>query len=181
MNDISCYDSSGELLKLLYQWDYNQTITIRGLDTSNISSVHFCNRSSDKALVVSPKEKLDQEITVDIPNILLRQAQHITLYLYQNTENDGLKTTHTIHIPVTPRIKPDSYEFKDNVEYVNLVAISEDMKEAINKANNTIDDIEAKLANGEFNGENYVLTDADKTEIARIVLAEFIDVSEVGQ
>ena len=30
-------------------------------------------------------------------------------------------------------------------------------------------------------GENYVLTDADKTEIADIVLSNFVDVAVVGQ
>lgn len=30
-------------------------------------------------------------------------------------------------------------------------------------------------------GKNYVLTDADKTDIANLVLSNFTDVSEVGQ
>lgn len=30
-------------------------------------------------------------------------------------------------------------------------------------------------------GDSYIITEADKTEIANIVLANFVDVSEVGQ
>ena len=42
-------------------------------------------------------------------------------------------------------------------------------------------EVEQKLANGDFNGDDYILTEEDKNEIAETVKAMFIDVSEVGQ
>lgn len=82
------------------------------------------------------------------------------------------------------------------------------LKGLIIEARNTVDEVETKLENGDFVGEkgekgdaftyedfteeqlaflkgekgdDYTLTNADKTDIANIVLANFTDVSEVGQ
>lgn len=56
------------------------------------------------------------------------------------------------------------------------------LKELIVQVETLVEDIETKLENGDFNGDDYILTEADKTEIADIVKAEmFIDVSEVAQ
>ena len=42
--------------------------------------------------------------------------------------------------------------------------------------------VNEKIANGDFNGKDYILTYADKIEIAKIIKDEtFVDVSEVGQ
>lgn len=53
------------------------------------------------------------------------------------------------------------------------------LEDLIEKAEDTVSEIEEKLANGEFNGDDYVLTEADKKEIADIVDAQ--DKTELEQ
>lgn len=67
-----------------------------------------------------------------------------------------------------------------NGEQIFSTHESDVLKGLINDANKIVNEIETKLENGEFNGKDYVLTDTDKTDIANLVLANFIDVSEVG-
>lgn len=123
MSNITCYDSDGNLLKRLYQWDNNQTITVRGVTIPPTPVFHFCNRLSDVALVVVP-EVSGTDLTADIPNILLQQAEPIIIYLYQDTDNDGYRTVQAIHIPVMPRPKPDDYEYEDNIDYTSVAILN---------------------------------------------------------
>lgn len=120
---ITCFDSDGNVLKALYQWDNNQTLTVQGLDMPPIPVFHFCNRLSNLALVVTPTVS-GTSVTVNIPNILLQQAEPIIAYVYQDTENDGYRTMHAIHIPVIPRPKPDDYEYTDNVDYISVAVLN---------------------------------------------------------
>ena len=114
MSNIICYDSNGERLETLCQWDTNQTITISGVDMPPIPVFHFGNRLSNLALVVSPKVDGDT-LTANIPNVLLQQAETLLIYLYQDTDNLGYRTIHAIKIPVMPRPKPEDYEHEDNI------------------------------------------------------------------
>ena len=120
---ITCFDSDGNVLKALYQWDNNQTLTVQGLDMPPIPVFHFCNRLSNLALVVNPTVS-GTSVTVNIPNILLQQAEPIIAYVYQDTENDGYRTMHAIHIPVIPRPKPDDYEYEDNIDYISVAVLN---------------------------------------------------------
>ena len=120
---ITCYDSDGNVLKSLYQWDNNQTLTVQGLDMPPIPVFHFCNRLSKLALVVNPTVS-GNAVTVNIPNILLQMAEPIIAYVYQDTENDGYRTMHAIHIPVIPRPKPDDYEYEENIDYISVAILN---------------------------------------------------------
>lgn len=123
MSKIACYDSDGNLLKTLYQWDTNQVMTVKGLDTPPIPAFHFCNRLSNIALVVAP-EVSGSDLSVKIPNVLLQQAEPIIAYVYQETEDEGYRTMHAIHIPVIPRPKPDDYEYEDNIDYISVAVLN---------------------------------------------------------
>lgn len=118
---IICYDSNGNALKRLYQWDINQTISISGLEASNAPAFHFCNKISSKALVVTPSAT-DDKIEVSVPNILLQQPYPIIAYLYEPVDEDGGRTMHTIQIPVFPRPKPEDYVYTETevLNYKNL-------------------------------------------------------------
>ena len=135
---ITCFDSDGNVLKALYQWDNNQTLTVQGLDMPPIPVFHFCNRLSNLALVVTPTVS-GTSVTVNIPNILLQQAEPIIAYVYQDTENDGYRTMHAIHIPVIPRPKPDDYEYTDNVDYISVAVLN-------SRLNTLQDELEALAA-----------------------------------
>ena len=61
------------------------------------------------------------------------------------------------------------------------------LTDLLNETKATVEEIETKLENGDFKGEkgdkgdSYILTESDKTEIADIVLSNFVDVAVNGQ
>ena len=132
MSNIICYDSDNNVLKTLYQWDNNQTMTVRGVDMPPVPVFHFCNRLSNLALVVSPTVS-GTDLIVKIPNILLQQAEPIIAYLYQDTDDDGYRTMHAIHIPVIPRPKPDDYEYDDNIDYISVAILNSRLSELLSE------------------------------------------------
>lgn len=117
---VICYNSENKPLKSFYQYDTNQIISLSGITTSPIPVVHFCNRLSSTALVVTPIVEGDI-VKVPVPNILLQQAETIVAYVYEETPDDGSRTTYTITIPVVPRPRPDDYEYSENIDYRNTV------------------------------------------------------------
>lgn len=133
MSQIVCYDSMGELLRTMFQWDTNQTITIKGAEVPPYPVFHFANRFSKEALVVTPEETGGTDLTVKVPNILLQSAETIFAYLYYETDNDAYKTKHVIQIPVAPRAKPSDYEYSDNIDYISVAAISTRLNEIIHQ------------------------------------------------
>lgn len=150
---IVCYDSDGDILKRLYQWDSNQTISISGIPTSPIPDIHFCNRLSTEAIPM-PAAVSSGRVAVQVPNILLTQAEPITAFIYTANGTNGHKTTYAIHIPVLPRPIPSDYNYEDNVEYTDWVEFSEQTRalfdalqanaeEATNNANDAADDANA--------------------------------------
>ncbi len=120
---IVCYDSDGNVLKRLYQWDCNQTIYISGVPTSPIPDVHFCNRLSKEAMVIDATIS-SGNVAVKVPNVLLTQAEPIIAFIYTAAGTNGHKTTYAIHIPVLPRPIPDDYEYEGNIEYTNWVTLA---------------------------------------------------------
>ncbi len=124
MSNIVCYDSSGEALRRLYQWDLNQTISIGGIPTSPVPDIHFCNRLSTEAIPM-PATVSAGRIAVKVPNTFLIHAEPITAFIYTANGTNGHRTTYAIHIPVLPRPIPSDYNYEDNVEYTDWVEFSE--------------------------------------------------------
>lgn len=153
MSNIIYYDSSGVPISHFYQWDSNQKINIVGDDVGYITEVHFCNIDSNEALVVIP-EKADDGIIVDVPNILLQYQKPIIAYIFQDGENDGSRTIDSARIAVIPRAKPADYVYTET-DVLCYRKLDERIK-ALEGAD----------------GKDYVLTEADKQEIADIVLGE---------
>ncbi len=95
---------------------------------------------------------------------------------------NGIILSHgTLHMcgeKVTNVAYPEDADDAANKRYVD--AMNEELQKAV-------EDLEERANNGEFKGdpgppgEDYLLTDVDKADIASLVLAEFTDVSEVGQ
>lgn len=140
---IICYGADEKPLKNFYQWDVNQVISIKGITISPISVFHFCNRLSRAALVVTPVIE-EGVIKVAVPNILLQQPETIVVYLYEETPDNGSRTTHTVTIPVTPRLCPDDYEYSENIDYPSYAILDakiSNMLETIAGINNEIESI----------------------------------------
>ena len=122
MVSVICYDSNGNRLNNLTQWDLNQKLVVKGATTTTVPVFHFCNKLSKAAFVVTASVSGD-DIIVKIPNILLQQSFPIIAYMYYEAADSSAKTMHTITIPVTPRVKPNDYEFEENIDYTSLAII----------------------------------------------------------
>ena len=157
---ISCFDYDYNKLDRLYQWDLNQVIRISGLEDFDVPVFHFCNQNSEKALVVIP-EVIDGYVVADIPNILLNESLPLIIYLYDNNGDDfdGFRTIHRITIPVTPRPKPDTYEYTNNVTPITYELLNARINSLIKQlTDNTPDNVlsaEIRDARIGYNGEQF--------------------------
>lgn len=132
MIKVTCYDSSGNPLDYLTQWDIGQTIVVKGATTIVEPVFHFCNRRSTEALVV-PSKISDDSIIAPIPNLLLQEDLPIIAHMYYQKSTDSAKTLHTITIPVVPRARPSDYNYVENIDYVNWVALEKEARALIDK------------------------------------------------
>lgn len=121
---------------------------------------------------------------------------HCEIILY-DTDNKRI-TSPRFDIVVDEGVYNDE-EIVSTPEANALKELIKEADDAVDNANNIVADIENKLESGYFKGapftyedftaeqlanlkgDDYVLTEADKTDIADIVLSNFTDVSEVGQ
>lgn len=132
------YDSDGEVLDHLTQWDVNRIIKISELDPIVSPTAHFYNAKSAKAIVTecTPVESETGSFTVVIPNSLLRQPIAVAVAIYCNNA-----TTHEciskelIRIPMYPRPMPSDYEFEEDEDYINWSIVTQEMLEMLDTYN----------------------------------------------
>lgn len=110
----------------LFQWDIGQELKILNLETTITPAIHFCNKKSDNALVVTSTSS-DSGYIASIPNSLLAEGYDITAFIYIG-DNDSAKTIKVIHIPLTKRVKPSSYVYVEDKDIVDFVTISNEIK-----------------------------------------------------
>ena len=122
MFSVTLYDAAGYKISNLTQWDIDQTLVVKGTGLDTVPVFHFCNKVSKAALVVNATTSGD-DLVVKIPNILLQQALPIIAYMYYEHTDGSARTMHTITIPVTPRVKPNDYEFVENIDYTSLAIL----------------------------------------------------------
>lgn len=106
----------------LYQWDKGQSITIKGIVAEGTPAIHFCNKKSERAIVVTPTNS-GGVYTGTIPNSLLREPYPIIAYLYAYDDTIG-KTIKTIEIQVENRVQPDDYIFEGDEPLLTLAEIN---------------------------------------------------------
>lgn len=86
----------------LTQWDYGQVLQICGMEVEEEQiQVHFTDKCTNGALVVLGKVE-DGDITVDIPNELLKRSGTIQAYVYKTIPGEG-KTIFEIRLSVKAR------------------------------------------------------------------------------
>lgn len=122
MYKIKCYDSAGNPLKHLYQWDVNRVIIVKGLP-DDPTVFHFCNSDNSVAYVVTP-EVLEDGYSVIVPNTLLETAEPIFLYSYQQNGDNSFRTTFLIRVPVIERSKPEDYIYGDYQQYYTVASVN---------------------------------------------------------
>lgn len=115
----------------VYQWDLNHELMIQGVNISaNAPTVHFCNKRSDKAIVVQ-SEIVEGCIRVQVPNQLLQEPYNIIAYVHTYSDNNA-RTIEIVNIPLIRRPKPDDYQFVGNVEIMNFERLESDITDLIN-------------------------------------------------
>lgn len=152
-------DEDGNIVKHLYQWDINQKLIV---ETDNITiapKIHFCNKNSEKALVVKSTIS-DNKIIADIPNSLLREPYTITAYIYLEN-NESAKTINAINIVLRKRPQPNDYIYVDDVNVIYLTDVLlkvEDLKGELDILKNTVNDISQSGISAEQASANQVPT-----------------------
>ena len=116
MKNIKCYDSNGNALEYMYQWDSNQTIVMKNLGLSSAPNCHFSNRNRKTALVV-PSDLLGSDVVVSVPNYVLQEAVPVLLHVNCNLSDGSSKTLYRAVVPVIPRPRPSEYD-DSNTEIV---------------------------------------------------------------
>ena len=125
--NLNCYGSY--TTDSIYQWDQNHVLTLTGDNIDDISAIHYCNKKCDNARVVNVTRG-SGEISAPIPNELLEMPYDVIAYVHSIDNNQG-KTIEIINIPVIKRVKPDEYEFVENVDIANFERLEKDINDFI--------------------------------------------------
>lgn len=114
----------------LVQWDYGQKLKITGVSLPEISQVHFSHSLTEEAIVRLAYTDVDGNVTVDIPNELLRDSRDIIAWVFVLDDTTG-KTIKGIYLPVISRGKPNDFVsppdpseedlLKEFIAYINEV------------------------------------------------------------
>lgn len=91
----------------LFQWDYGQSLSIKGLALPTVVQVHFSAQHNKKATVRMARQE-GSEWVVPIPDELLTYPSDIRAWIYEVSDNSG-ETLKTILLPVTLREQPESF------------------------------------------------------------------------
>lgn len=106
----------------LFQWDVGQKIQLLNVGSTTTPNVHFCNKKSDNALVVTTTGS-NGTYTANIPNSLLAEEYDITAFIYLGNDTEA-KTIKVVHIPITKRTKPSSYVYTTDKDVADFMAVS---------------------------------------------------------
>lgn len=147
MLKTTCLDKDGNTIYHLTQWDVNQSLRIDMEDyiVGSSAKVHFCNKNSEKALVVSATVS-NNIVSANIPNELLREPYPLIAYIYMtDSENTtSKKTVAFIKIPVRERLQPNDYDYSDSIDVIYLDDKIDEVNLIIDDINGL--DIETKIA-----------------------------------
>lgn len=147
MYEIQCFDSYGNTINNLTQWDIDQSLVIPidrcNLPESELPSspsyvlpeVHFSNKTREDALVVRSEKNDDSSIKVTIPNILLQDACPLQIYVYMTDSQDTSSQKTILHneVPVRKRQKPSDYFYVENIDRITAEMIKEEIEMVVNE------------------------------------------------
>ena len=150
--NIEYLDVDGNPIYKLTQWDVNRKLKITGLTLTVAPMIHFYNDDTSRALVV-PATITEGNIYVDVPNKLLQYDKPMKVAIFeQDSANAEGRTLHITTLQVEPKKKPEDYNYVENIEYANWVEKANQADIKLQDMQDIIDDVQAKLDNGDFNG-----------------------------
>lgn len=177
-----------------YQWDLDRKLIV---EDASITEVHFCNKTDDCSLVVEVYE-MDGLRIADVPNILLQQDWRINVYAYDSNYTKHCETYDVVrrtkpadYVYTETEIKnyDDLVERIDQIEQngVSDETVAAAVEKYLEENDIQVDltgyatetYVDEKITAIELtpgpagkdgkDGEDYILTDADKKEIAGMV------------
>ena len=156
----------------LYQWDNGQKLSISGVGTT--ADIHFANKKSEKALVVTPTVT-SGACVAPIPNSLLAEPYPIIAYVYVPSDN-GSKTIKSVTINVEARKQPSDFVLDEDEGITTLESISQRVNEMIQNATNQVNTAIANMQTDYTNFKNTIQGElADMVANTTIPNADTVD------
>jgi len=138
MPTVKCYDKYGVEIERLTQWDINVSLKIYDFPYDIAPVCHFASRFDKTAKTVTTT--LDgTTVSVKVPNILLNESKPIKIFVFlYDSEEDTGRTIYTIELPVSPKPRPDDYEYSDNVEIIEITALKARLEALVAEADKMV-------------------------------------------
>lgn len=139
MPNIKLYDKYGNVIDHLTQWDMNLTLQIPNFGYDIAPVCHFAARHDKESKTVTSTLS-DGTVYIDIPNILLTTSGAFDMFVFlYDLEVDTGRTLYTFHIPVSPKAKPETYEYSDNIEVIEITALKARLEALISQAEQMVE------------------------------------------
>lgn len=141
MKDVLVYNSLGEQLIRLAQWDRDVYISIKDNGITTNYPVHFFNKNSDRSYVVESTYS-DGKLKVKIPNRLLREPYTICGYIQRNDGDSERRSDLRFIVGVVPKPQPSDYITSSDPDYIEietLIAECEELKEILKNIDTALD------------------------------------------
>ena len=107
MLTVACYDTDGNPLNGLVQWDMGVTVRVSGVESSPTPKVHMSQSGRDKAVIVSSSAQ-NGGIQFTVPSVILQKGTPIVVYLYYGSGSNA-RSKYSFTIPIIPRLMPADY------------------------------------------------------------------------
>ena len=167
MQEINIYDSEGNIIYDLAQWDQDIKIYIKEQKIDKAYNVHFFNRNNDEAMVV-PSTYENGTLCSPVPNDLLTEDLPINGYVFID-KNGEYKSLYYFRILVRKRTKPADYIYSDKIEYITFQEVLQEAKEyalaakeseeKASDAARVVEDVNFFLSNEKLCGINFTLVE----------------------
>lgn len=119
MENINAYDSNGELIDLLVQWDKGIILYFNDNIFDDNYTIHLFTDDMDMAMVVESVLDDNGILSVKLPDDILTMGKAITGYICTRTEIE-YRNSYKFKLPVRKKPKPSNYIYVDSNEYIFL-------------------------------------------------------------
>lgn len=148
MKDVLIYNSLGEQLIRLAQWDRDVYVSIEDTGITTNYPVHFFNKNSDQAYAVESTYS-GGKLKAKIPDHLLREPYTICGYVQRNDGDSERRSDFRFIVGVVPKPQPSDYLLRSDPDYIEVETLKAEYKELQKKADTAL--VEANEATKKAN------------------------------
>lgn len=142
MKDVLIYNSLGEQLTRLAQWDRDVYVSIEDAGITTNYPVRFFNKNSDRAYAVESTYD-GGKLKAKIPDHLLREPYTICGYVQLNDGDDERRSDFRFIIGVVPMPQPTDYIMRTDPDYIEVESLKEEYKQLQKQADQALADAQA--------------------------------------